>query len=169
MNKKELKAYLDKMSKTELEELVLSIHVKYPRVRDYIYDVINPPVIDWEQLYGTCRDYVIEASTSNKMNRIAVPEAALNKFTQYGPEKDIAMAYMYETFDILVRGLLFLKYCDSFEYSFVGGYVYDCKKYMKKRKWLDDGVNGKFTEIVARYYEPGSDGHVWILRYAGLL
>ena len=64
---------------------------------------------------------------------------------------------------------LILKYCDSFEYSFVGGYVYDCKKYMKKRKWLDDGVNGKFTEIVARYYEPGSDGHVWILRYAGLL
>lgn len=70
---------------------------------------------------------------------------------------------IYETFDILVRGLLSLRYCDSFEYSYVGGYVYDCKKYMKKRKWLDDGVNDQFTEIIAKYYEPGSDGYEWIL------
>lgn len=97
------------------------------------------------------------------MGRIAVPAAALDKFTQYGPERDIAIAYIYETFDILVRGLLSLRYCDSFEYSYVGGYVYDCKKYMKKRKWLDDGVNDQFTEIIAKYYEPGSDGYEWIL------
>ena len=76
---------------------------------------------------------------------------------------------MYETFDILVRGLLFLKHCGSFEYSFVGRYVYDCEKYMKKRKWLDDGVNGQFSEIVAKYYEPESGGYKWILKFAGLL
>ena len=40
---------------------------------------------------------------------------------------------------------------------------------MKKRKWLDDGVNGQFSEIVAKYYEPESDGYKWILKFAGLL
>jgi len=168
MNKKELKTYLDKMNKSDLEDIILDIHTNFPRVREFIYDIVNPPVIDWEELYGTCRDYVIEASTSNKINRLAVPSAALNKFTQYGPEKEIAMAYMYETFDILVRGLLFCKYCDSLEYSFVGCYVNDCKKYMKKRKWMDDTVDVKFMDIVTKYYEPDSDGHKWILKYAGL-
>jgi len=168
MNKKELKVYLDKMNKSELEDIILDIHANFPRVRELIYDIVNPPVIDWEELYGTCRDYVIEASTSNKINRLAVPSAALNKFTQYGPEKEIAIAYMYETFDILVRGLLFYKYCDSLEYSFVGCYVNDCKKYMKKRKWMDDTVDVKFIDIATKYYEPDSDGHKWILKYAGL-
>lgn len=50
MNKKELKAYLDKMNKTKLEDLIMGIHAQYPRVRDFIYDTVNPPAIDWEQL-----------------------------------------------------------------------------------------------------------------------
>lgn len=166
MNKTELKTYLAKMSKAELETMVLNIHSQFPRVRELIYDTVNPPVIDWEQLYNTCRDYVIEASTSNKINRLGVPAAALSKFTQYGPEKDIALDYIYDTFDILVRGLLFLKYRDTFHYSFVGNYANDCKKYMKKRKWLNDEVDAQFKEIVERYFEGGSDGHKWILHFA---
>lgn len=168
MNKAELKAHLDKMNKAELEKLLLDIHSNFPRVRDFIYDIVNPPVINWEQLYLECRDYVIEASTSNKINRLGVPSAALGKFTHYSPDKEIALDYMYETFDILVRGLLFQKYCDSLNYSFVGCYVDDCKKYMKKRKWLDSEVDGKFRDIVTKYFEPGSDGHKWLLSYAGL-
>lgn len=167
MNKAELKTYLAKMSRSEIETLVLNIHSQFPRVRDFIRDTVNPPVIDWEDLYNTCRDSVIEASTSNKINRLGVPAAALGKFTQYGPDKDIAMDYMYDTFDILVRGLLFLKYRDTFQYSFVGNYANDCKKYMKKRKWLDNDVDIKFKEIVSEYFECGSDGHKWILHFAG--
>lgn len=166
MNKAELKTFLAKMKKSELEELILNINSKFHNVRDFIKDTVNPPIIDWEELYDTCRDYVIEASTSHKINRLGVPAAALNKFTYYGPEKDIAMDYMYDTFDILVCGLLSRQYCDSFVYSFVGGYGNDCKKYMKKRKWLDDEVDARFKEIVAKYFKSGSDAYKYILFFA---
>lgn len=92
MNKAELKTHLAKMSKAELETMVLNIHSQFPRVREFIYD--------------------------------------------------------------------------TFHYSFVGNYANDCKKYMKKRKWLNDGVDAQFKEIVERYFESGSDGHKWILHFA---
>jgi len=168
MNKIELKTYLDKMKKAELEEMILNIHSNFPRVREFISDIVRPPKIDWEDLYDTCRDEVTKASRSNKISRHAVPAAALNKFTQHGPDKELAMTYMYETFEIMVCGLLSHDYCDSFKYSFVGNYVYDCKKYMKKRKWLDSSVDKMYRKIVKKWFKPGTDNYKWIISYAGL-
>lgn len=108
MNKKELKAYLDKMSKTELEDLIMGIHAQYPRVREFIYDTINPPTIDWEQLYGVCRDYVIEASTSNKMGRIAIPVAALNKLPNMGQRRILQWLTCMKHLIYLCEGYCFL-------------------------------------------------------------
>ncbi len=168
MNRKELKSYLDKMEKKALADMVLNINSKFPEVRKFISDTVAPPTIDWEQLYDECKDYVIEASLSNKINRIAVPGAALMKFTEYGPGKDIALDYLYETADIMVKGILFTKNNGSFNLSFVGGYIYECRKYMKKRKWLDADADECFRKIVARYFEPETEECFQLLLCSGL-
>lgn len=75
-------------------------------------------------------DLVINAGTSNKINRFGFPSYALKAFTEHTPPQDLAMDYIYESVDTLVKGLLLLKYRDSFQYSFVGGYMHECRKYL---------------------------------------
>ena len=73
------------------------------------------------------------------------------------------------TFVSAMRGTIDSAVPGTFESDTGGTFNPLLSKYMKKRKWLDDGVNGQFTEIVAKYYEPESDGYTWILKFAGLL
>ncbi len=87
INRKELKSHLDKMEKKRLVDMVLDINAQFPAVRKFIGDMVSPPTIDWKQLYDECREYVIKASLSNKINRIPVPGAA----------------------DIMVKGIIFAK------------------------------------------------------------
>ncbi len=39
---------------------------------------------------------------------------------------------------------------------------------MKKRRWLDAAADERFREIIARYFEPGTNENLEPLLYSGL-
>ena len=168
MNKTELKSRLDKKTKEEIIEIILNLHTRFPRLRQDIYNLVSPPVINWEALYDECMGYVISASMSNKIGRINVPSLALEKFGEFTPDEELTQKYIYESFEVLTKGLLALKYRDSFNYSWVGGYGYECKKSLKKRKLYGPEVDRRLTEIVAKYFNPDSDAYEYILLTADI-
>jgi len=168
MNKTELTSKLNEKTKKDLIEIILKLNAGFPGIRQEIGNLVSPPKIDWEEMYDDCIDPVILVSTSTKINRLGVPSASLAKFTKFSPDREIAMNYMFESFEVLVKGLLFIPYRGSFNYSWVGGYGYECRKYMKKRKWLDSDADDKMIEIVANYFKPDSREYKEILMFSNI-
>jgi len=84
-------------------------------------------------------------------------DIAQNMFGDWNSEESVRKAAQTAT-----------KYRDSFQYSWVGAYGDECRRYMKKRHWLDNDVDARFAQTVAKYFEPGSEEYKYILLYADI-